>query len=326
MKNFAWRAASNALATEVNKLSRHMKVTGFCRICNREKEDVLHALYMCPHANHLWKAMRERWQLPTDCDLQASSWDWFRTVLMKTPAHLVDHTMLVAWRAWYVRNEITHDKPLPSVEGSRRFLCNYANILGNIRNASTEQVLKGKQLVVTQGTDVGIQRRSEPPDKHWSKPPDGWVKLTIDGSYKMEDGSAGTGMILRDVSGSIIFSACRSLQSCGDALEAELRSCLEGLELASRYSQLPIIVESDCFQLVASVSDKVQDRSSLMHVIAEIKELFSRFSECKIVKVDRGQVRASHCLANWARTESRTSVWLGQILNVFFRSWPPKLL
>ena len=82
VKNFAWRAASNDLATEEKKLSRQMKVTGLCRICNREKEDVTHALYRCPHENYLWKAMRECWQLPTGSDMQVPSRSWFHTLVM----------------------------------------------------------------------------------------------------------------------------------------------------------------------------------------------------------------------------------------------------
>ena len=153
--------------------------------------------------------------------------------------------------------------------------------------------------------------RSELPDKFWTRPPDGWVELSIDGSYKVEDGTAGAGMILRDASGAIIFSACRSLQACPEALEAELCSCLEGLELTIQHCQLQIIVESDCSQLVSAVAEKSQDRSSFMNIISDIKLLASSFRECKIVKVDRGQVRISHCLANCARTEGRSAVWLG---------------
>jgi ribonuclease HI len=125
---------------------------------------------------------------------------------------MMENTLLVAWRSWYERNEITHNKA--------------------------------------------------------------------------EDGSAGTGMILRDARGSIIFSACRSLESCDGALQAELCACLEGLELSLQHSQLPVIVESDCSQLVAVVCDNVEDRLAYMHIIYEIKLLCFSNRECNIVKVD----------------------------------------
>jgi hypothetical protein len=57
---------------------------------------------------------------------------------------MVDHTILVARRTWHERNEVTHDKPLPSMEGSKKFLCNYVMILGSIEQTPIDHTLKGK--------------------------------------------------------------------------------------------------------------------------------------------------------------------------------------
>ena len=46
-------------------------------------------------------------------------------------------------------------------------------------------------------------------------------------------------------------------------------------------------------------------------MISEIKLLASGDRVCKFVKVDRGQVRVSHCLANLARAENLSMFWLG---------------
>jgi hypothetical protein len=77
------------------------------------------------------------------------------------------------------------------------------------------------------------------------------------------------------------------------------------------YSQLPIVVESDCLQMISAVSDCSQDRSPYQHVLLDIKALVKDSRTCNLVKVDRSQVRISHCLANWARAEDRTSLWFG---------------
>jgi hypothetical protein len=71
--------------------------------------------------------------------------------------------------------------------------------------------------------------------------------------------------------GNIRFSACRSLENCDSPLEAEVCACMEGLQLVLQHSNLPIIVEMDCFQLVAATKDKSQDRSSLVHLFSELK-------------------------------------------------------
>ena len=95
---------------------------------------------------------------------------------------------------------------------------------------------------------------------------------------------------------------------------------MEGLDLATERSQLLILIESDYSQLVAAVRDKMQDRSPYMHIISEIKKLAKVSRICTFVKVDRTQVQASHCLANYARTEHCNLV-SSQDLTIFFRSW-----
>ena len=226
----------------------------------------------------------------------------------------------LSWRVWFARNEITHDKPLPSVEGSKRFLCSYIRTLRDIKSVPVEMVLKGKGPLLCMGElPAHASVKERPPDKPWLRPPSGWVKLSIDGSFRKEDGTAGIGMVLRDEFGAVIFSACRFLPSCEEALEAELLSCSEGLELALQHSSLPIIIDSDCLQLVSAIQDSSQDRSPYLHIIDEIKRLVFAGRVCNFVKVDRGQVRVSHCLANWARTELRTLVMFGSGPEIFNR-------
>jgi ribonuclease HI len=142
-------------------------------------------------------------------------------------------------------------------------------------------------------------------------PSPGWVKLNCDGSYKKEDGSAGAGMILRDDVGKVIFSSCRQLIRCGDPLEAETKACEEGLCLALQWSNCPVSLELDCSVLVEAIKGRTQNRSPLAHLIEEIKDIVHGSRLISIVKVDRVQNRASHCLANYARAEAITNVWSG---------------
>ena len=122
-----------------------------------------------------------------------------------------------------------------------------------------------------------ISQRMKYIEKKWAKPSPGWVKLNCDGSFKIEDGTAGAGMILRDEEGQIVFSSCRQLFQCSDPLEAEAKVCHEGLMLALRWSSKPIQVELDCSDLIEAIKEKQQNRSSILHFISEIKELVQSF-------------------------------------------------
>jgi hypothetical protein len=64
----------------------------------------------------------------------------------------------------------------------------------------------------------------------------------------------------------------------------------EGLELSLVQSDLPIIVKSDCSQVVAAAHEKTGDRSPYLNIISDIKLLASQSRVYNFVKVDRLEV------------------------------------
>jgi ribonuclease HI len=142
----------------------------------------------------------------------------------------------------------------------------------------------------------------------WTPPPEGWCKLNIDGSFGTE-GDAGAGIVVRDHNGDILLSSCRELSACRDALEAELSAVREGLSLTLHWCTQSIIVEVDCLEIINLVKNEELDRSVNTSLIEEIKTLLKVRQTC-ITHVKRGQNISSHYMANYARTSSRTAVWL----------------
>lgn len=153
--------------------------------------------------------------------------------------------------------------------------------------------------------NMGRKVSSEQP---WSRPKQGHVKLNVDGSFLQ--GEAGTGMVLRDHDGTIIFSACRQLLTCNDALESELLALQEGLLLALQWSNLPIVAECDSLEAVMMVKSRDGNRSKYAFLIDDIKRSLEERNSC-ITHIRRSQNNASHFMANFGRTQCRTVVWLG---------------
>ncbi|KAI4984055.1 hypothetical protein ZWY2020_040908 [Hordeum vulgare] len=116
-------------------------------------------------------------------------------------------------------------------------------------------------------------------------------------------------MVLRDHNGDIIFSACRSLWSCPDALHAELAGCTKGLALAHQWTQLPVILECDSLQAVQMINNTSGNRSQYAMVVAEVKRLMGE-RECRVAHISRLQNHISHLIANFGRLEDRTMVWI----------------
>jgi hypothetical protein len=71
---------------------------------------------------------------------------------------------------------VTHDKHLPPIESSKRFLSGYLKLIQNSKEVPTELVIKGKKLMLEVGPSLSckVKKASEIP---WSRPPQGWVKV-----------------------------------------------------------------------------------------------------------------------------------------------------
>ena len=122
MKMLAWKISRNALATKANLRHRGIAATARCDICGSEDEDTFHVFLRCPHARSLWLAMKEVWDLPSDELLQPTGPEWLLQILCHITEDQRAMMLMTLWHIWHAHNEITHDKPCPPIEGSRRFL------------------------------------------------------------------------------------------------------------------------------------------------------------------------------------------------------------
>jgi hypothetical protein len=129
----------------------------------------MHALLTCTHANQLCSAMRGIWHLPSFADLRLNSHTWLKEVILSADPQVIDALLLTIWRIWFAHNEVTHAKPLPSIEGSKRFLISYMQTLKGIHRHSTEEVIKGKQILLSGMSDVSeTSQRMKSPEKKWA--------------------------------------------------------------------------------------------------------------------------------------------------------------
>lgn len=260
--------------------------------------------------------MAQDWPLPDVDSVCHTGPEWLLDVLHPLSDTARMALLMTLWRSWYVRNEITHGKKAPPTEASRRFLHSYISSLICIKEHPDGDMEKGKMVIADPMALAGpttpeLVQCSAVAELKWTPPPCGWTKMNANGSYLEADGSAGAGMALRDEMGAIIFSACRELRTCADALQAKLEACREGVHLALQWTTKPVIVKLDCAEAVKMIQAKSCDRSRHMALIGEIKSLLAEGRDIVITHIRRTQNRASHELAHYGRTTPRTAVWLG---------------
>jgi ribonuclease HI len=254
--------------------------------------------------------MAEVWDLPDDALLKSTRPEWLLHLLHAITEKQRALTLLIFWRALFAHNEITHAKPCPPIEGSRRFLVSYLDLLLLIKQYPNSDVAKGKMVI---DHDKGFKKqeqlisykRKEVP--RWRPPEEQPLKLNTDGAFS-QDGRAGCGMILRDQQGAVIFAACRHLTHCHDAAEAEIMAIQEGVRLALQWSNTRFTVESDCSFAVDLINGAGPNISVHAFRINDVRELL-RERNSKLVKISRFANCASHELAKLARLQGTTRYW-----------------
>jgi ribonuclease HI len=93
---------------------------------------------------------------------------------------------------------------------------------------------------------------------HWTPPFGDCIKINTDASYVVETGQASIGLIAPNSAGQLCFCAGRNLEGLADAEEAEAYAVLDGVQLAARMIQGPVIVESDCTIDAATMTEYKQ--------------------------------------------------------------------
>jgi hypothetical protein len=170
---------------------------------------------------------------------------------------------------------------------------------------------KGKMIIDESMGFKKIGGRADVRDRvrmKWKAPDMSMAKLNVDGSFSGK-GNAGIGMILRSCTGDVLLAACRQVNQCQDALEAELMALEEGLQLSQQWSTMQLVVEPDCTDAVEMSNGTEPNISAYAFKINVIRELLS-VRGSRLVKISREINIVSHELAKLGRVQGRTQVWL----------------
>ncbi|XP_066347579.1 uncharacterized protein [Miscanthus floridulus] len=93
-----------------------------------------------------------------------------------------------------------------------------------------------------------------------------------------QTGETTIGVVIGDWVGDLKLTAWRVIFHCRDAKEAEARACLEGVHLAHRWPEIPMIMESDCHSVVTKLKENTRDRSSIWQLVEEAREVGGQLS------------------------------------------------
>lgn len=134
----------------------------------------------------------------------------------------------------------------------------------------------------------------------------------MDAAFDQPSGVANIGMVIRDHSGKVLLSAWKHGIRCVSVEDAEAMACLEGVQLSNEWIRKPMVIESDCHNVVKSLLSGAENRASFSNIVKEIKFAMSAIPEVKVCKIGRECNKVAHELAQLAKRCMHSAVWRDQ--------------
>jgi hypothetical protein len=179
---FVWKLSQEGLTEDAT-----------CHLCGRWEEDGHHAVIGCTKATALRKELRRFLQLPDEAQFRWQGPDWFLVLLSRVKKEVRANILLLLWRAWFLRNNVTHDTGEATLQGSVMFLQSYCESVSQEGlHPPIPKNEKGKQSVM-EGRVKGqcAHHRGTQQKEHneaWKPPPQGWIKLNTDAGFCIQMG------------------------------------------------------------------------------------------------------------------------------------------
>ncbi|CAN1748078.1 Putative ribonuclease H protein At1g65750 [Linum perenne] len=136
----------------------------------------------------------------------------------------------------------------------------------------------------------------------WIPPPDGWVKINIDGSVIQHTNSAAAGGIIRDGQGRKLEAFAANLGTCS-IMRAELRAAEIGLHIVWDLGVRKVILELDSSAALASILGSDSEDTRHGHIIQQICMLRDRQWQVKIQHTYRETNQVADLLAHLGHTQ-----------------------
>ena len=138
----------------------------------------------------------------------------------------------------------------------------------------------------------------DPVNHCWTKPPPGYLKLNVDGSFL--DGHASFGGILRDNDGTWIWGFAGAFPTA-DALEAELMAIRTDLHVLLDKRISRVLIETDSSQAVNLFHGHPEDTHPLLLTILDYKRIHTQLWSSPILYTPRTCNTCAHLLASLGR-------------------------
>jgi ribonuclease HI len=138
-------------------------------------------------------------------------------------------------------------------------------------------------------------RRTCARSAHWVRPPEGFVKINVDGAVSRNGDHGAISAVCRDENGLFLGASTRTINGISHPATLEAMACSEALSLAEDLGVTMIHVSFDCLEVINSL--KGESLCSYTSILTEFGIRSSRFNSVRFYHESRDLNGDAHVLA-----------------------------
>jgi ribonuclease HI len=144
----------------------------------------------------------------------------------------------------------------------------------------------------------------------WQVPDTGWVKANVDAAFWTENGSAASGIILRDQDGRCCGGTAIWYDYSLNALAAEATACHDGLFFAQQRGVRRLHLVTDCQVLVNLWLNRTNQKSEIAPLLQQMEDLSRSFEDFRFSFISRVCNKVAHECTRMVSRDNQVVEWL----------------
>jgi ribonuclease HI len=291
IKNFMWRLAKNILPTRANLHKKGIHLDLICPLCSREEESSQHLFLKCDIFKLTLFASQLGSHIPIDIDLH----DWILKWLVCQDPLGVQLFCTLMWKFWDGRNAVVFKgwqmDPTRLALEALNFVHEF-----NEANPSRNRRVMGSQTISQPSRCTSL------------------FSLFVDAGC-CNSGHTVWGLVLRNLNGETVLSACKREDITAEPLLAEALGVRWALQVAIEQGISSVSIYSDAANVVNCIN-KRSNFATINLIAQDCRNLMDGMENVSVMFISRSQNLDAHNLASLAKVVC-SKTWLGPAPLVF---------
>ncbi|RYR09735.1 hypothetical protein Ahy_B05g078136 [Arachis hypogaea] len=299
IKMHLWKASQNILPVYTILYKKRILDSPLCQICLKQNESVEHALLLCEWVRAVWFGA-ECQCIPTT-ETVSSLENWLMDNIKKIRAEggedqekRISRIGFLLWEVWKSRNDKLFQQkeinPSWTIKKAKLLEYSYWSAAGKKAETRTVEIRRRNANLV-----------------RWRPPPNDWLKVNVDATFKKESGNGTISAVVRDKEGKVLLGFTGKIQA-NSSIIAEAMAIRQALIIVNNLQLGKTLIESDNQRLVQAIKSK-SSIGRAWAIIQDIQILLEALPEKGLTWTPRNGNLLAHAVAKAAEAETLSPNW-----------------